>query len=304
MYHSIAVFCLFSPFKIQKGKRYFMLIFCADSIYCKCAQNLTYFQFGMAAAHKQSKICSFFGVCSSNSMQNKVLKKIDSEEPINILTECTCAMHIGIRTYVWQICFCSHHFHSYSIFFCKCKVLKLNFPIKIVVGFVIAAAAVAATPSIQWKMPIRMVRLRIELTNFGALLLMRGRFIFKMVNLPANRWIMALSQTDQNKNWDGQYVHVCSLFWLLIKRDPTVSFFSLFKGFSFLRIFIENSIVFVVFCSQCFSILPICFLFFPIFCVWAVAFERSTLTETTFCLRRSVLCSMPKTRLSASRQFV
>lgn len=91
-------------------------------------------------------------------------------------------------------------------------MLKLNFPIKIVVGFVIAAAAVAATPSIQWKMPIRMVRLGIELTNFGALLLMRGRFIFKMVNLPANRWIMALWQTDQNKNWDGQYVHVCSLF--------------------------------------------------------------------------------------------
>lgn len=120
MYHSIAVFWLFSPFKIQKGKRNFMLIFCADSIYCKCAQNLTYFQFGMAAAHKQSKICSFLVcvLCSSNSMQNKVLKKSDSEEPINILTECTCAMHIGIRTYVWQICFCSHHFHSYSIFFC------------------------------------------------------------------------------------------------------------------------------------------------------------------------------------------
>lgn len=108
------------PFKIQKGKRNLMLIFCADSIYCKCAQNLTYFQFGMAAAHKQSKICSFLVcvLCSSNSMQNKVLKKSDSEEPINILTECTCAMHIGIRTYVWQICFCSHHFHSYSIFFC------------------------------------------------------------------------------------------------------------------------------------------------------------------------------------------
>lgn len=186
---------------------------------------------------------------------------------------------------------------------CKCKVLKLNFPIKIVVGFVIAAAAVAATPSsIQWEMPI--CKVRIELTNFGALLLMRGRFIFKMVNLPANRWIMALSQTDQNKNWDGQYVHVCSLFLAFNKTRSNCFILLAFQRLFILTNFHWKFNCVRVFCSQCFSILPICFLFFPIFCVWAVAFERSTLTETTFCLRRSVLCSMPKTRLSASRQFV
>lgn len=60
MYHWMP-YCFFYPFEVRKKT---VCPFFADSIYGKCAQSLTYFQFCLAAEHKQSKISLYFGVCA------------------------------------------------------------------------------------------------------------------------------------------------------------------------------------------------------------------------------------------------
>lgn len=57
----VAVLFLF--FSYEKKNENFMLIFSADSIYSKCAQNSTYFQFGMATLNINNPKY-VFGVCS------------------------------------------------------------------------------------------------------------------------------------------------------------------------------------------------------------------------------------------------